>query len=190
VPSGSAAAAKKATNAIPIVFLGEPDPVGTGLVETLARPGGNLTGLADAHADLVPKRLQFLKEVVPSVSRVGVLWNPANASSRDQVKTAHTAALALGLTVFPVAVKGPLPDDMDRAFATIAKQRLGGLLVVGDPTLGAQRKVIAERSIQHRLPASGPHRSWAESGLLLSYGADFIDLSRRSVAFAPGESGH
>lgn len=155
---------------------------GTRLVKTLAHLGGNITGLADAHADLVPKRLQFLKEVIPSISRIGILWNPANPSTRDQLKAAQTAASALGLTGLPVDVKGPRPDDIDRAFATIARDRLGALLVVGDPTLGAQREGIAERSIRHRLATSGPHRSWAESGLLLSYGADFIDMSRRSAS--------
>ena len=179
VPAGAAAAAKKVTGTIPIVFMGEPDPVGTGLVETLAHPGGNITGLADTHADLVPKRLQFLKEIVPSASRVGVLWNPANPSTREQLKIAQTAAPTLGLTVLPVDVTGPHRPDLDRAFSIIAKQNLGSLLVVGDPTLGAQRNGIAERSKQYRLPTAGPHRSWAEDGLLMSYGADFIDLSRR-----------
>ena len=162
-------------------FIGEPDPVGTGLVATLARPGGNITGLADIHADLVPKRLQLLTEMVPSVSRVGVLWNPANPSTRQQLKIAQTAAPTLGLTVLPVDVEGPLRPDIERAFAAVAKERLGGLLVVGDPTLGAQRRRIAKRAIERRLPTAGPHRSWAEDGLLMSYGANFVDLSRRSA---------
>jgi ABC-type uncharacterized transport system substrate-binding protein len=181
VPAGGAVAAARATRTIPIVFIGEPDPVGTGLVSSLARPGGNITGLADTHSDLVPKRLQLLKEVVPSVSRVGVLWNPANPSTREQLKIAQTAAPTLGLTVFPLDVKGPLRADMELAFSTIAQERLGCLLVVGDPTLGAQRKEIAERTTQRRLPTAGPHRSWAEDGLLMSYGASFLDLSRRSA---------
>ena len=181
VPSGGAAAARKATSTIPIVFLGEPDPVQSRLVQTLARPGGNVTGLADAHADLVQKRLQYLKEVVPSLTRIGFLWNPANPSTREQLKTAQQAASSLGLEVFPMAVKGALPEDVDRAFATIAKERLGGLFVVGDPTLGAQRRRIAEQALRYKLAASGPHKSWADNGLLLSYGADFIDLSRRSA---------
>ncbi|HEY7203647.1 MAG TPA: ABC transporter substrate-binding protein, partial [Methylomirabilota bacterium] len=83
-PAGSARAARKVTSAIPIVFMGEPDPVGTGLVASLARPGGNVTGLADAHGDLVPKRLGLLQQVVPSIARVGVLWNPSNASTAPQ----------------------------------------------------------------------------------------------------------
>ena len=98
-PAGSALFAKKVTSAIPIVFIGEPDPVGAALVASLARPGGNITGLADAHTDLVPKRLELLKQVAPSAFRVAILWNPANASTGPQLKIAEAAAPALGATV-------------------------------------------------------------------------------------------
>jgi putative ABC transport system substrate-binding protein len=180
-PAGSALFAKKVTSTIPIVFIGEPDPVGTGLVASLARPGGNVTGLADAHADLVPKRLELLKQVAPSASRVAILWNPANASTGPQVQIAEAAAPALGATVLPVGVRGPRRDDVDRAFEIIAKERPGSLLVVGDATLGIHRHRIAELSIKYRLPTSGSHSAWAESGLLMSYGTDFVDLFRRSA---------
>jgi len=180
-PAGSALAARKVTSTIPIVFIGESDPVGTALVASLARPGGNVTGLADAHADLVPKRLELLKQVVPPASRVGILWNPANPSTAPQLKTADAAAAALGLTVLPVAVKGPRSGDVDRAFATIEKEHVRSLLVIGDSTLGVQRDRIAELSIKHRLPTSGSHGRWAEGGLLMSYGTDFVDLFRRSA---------
>jgi ABC-type uncharacterized transport system substrate-binding protein len=181
-PAGSALAAKRASRTIPIVFIGEPDPVGAGLVASLAHPGGNVTGLADTHADLVPKRLELLKQVVPSATRVGILWNPANPGTAPQVKIAEGAAPALGLTVLPVAVKGPRPGDMDRAFATIEKERLGSLFVVGDSTLGVQRDRLAELSMKHRLPTSGSHGRWAEGGLLMSYGTDFVHLFRRSAS--------
>jgi ABC-type uncharacterized transport system substrate-binding protein len=180
-PAGSALEAKKVTSKIPIVFIGEPDPVGTGLVASLAHPGGNITGLADAHGDLVPKRLALLKQLVPSVSRVGVLWNPANASTAPQLKTVQAAAPVLGLTIFPVDVKGPRRGDLDRSFGTIEKDRLDGLLVIGDSTLGVQRDRIAELSIAHRLPTSGTHRGWAEGGLLMSYGTDFVALFRHGA---------
>lgn len=180
-PAGSAFAAKKVTSTVPIVFMGEPDPIGTGLVASLARPGGNVTGLADAHGDLIPKRLELLKQLVPSASRVGVLWNPSNASTAPQLKTAQAAASALGLTILPVAVNGPGRDDLDRAFVTIGKDRLGGLLVVGDSTLGVQRNRIAELSITHRLPTSGSHRVWAEGGLLMSYGTNFVEMFRHGA---------
>ena len=156
-PAGTALAAKSASRTIPIVFIGEPDPVGT-LVASLAHPGGNVTGLSDAHADLVPKRLELLKQVVPSVTRVGILWSPANPGTAPQVRIAEGAASALGLTVLPVAVKGPRRDDLDRAFATIERERLGSLFVIGDSTLGVQRDRLAALSLQHRPPATADGR--------------------------------
>jgi putative ABC transport system substrate-binding protein len=180
-PAGSAVHAKKVTSTVPIVFIGEPDPIGTGLVTSLARPGANVTGLADAHTDLVPKRLELLKQLGPSTSRVAMLWNPANPSTAPQLRIAEAAAPALGLTVFPVGVKGPRREDVDRAFETIGKERPGSLLVVGDATLGSHRRRIAELSIKHRLPTFGAHSAWTEDGLLMSYGTDFADLFRRSA---------
>src|SRR5262249_51950658 len=180
-PAGTAAAARKVTTTVPIVFMGEPDPVGTGLVESLAHPGGNATGLADAHADLVPKRLELLKELVPSAVRVGMLWNPFNPGTAPQLKAVQAAAPVLGLTIVPVEVNGPGRDDLDRAFATIGKDRLGGLLVVGDSTLGVHRKRLAELAIAHRLPTSGTHRGWAEGGLLMAYGTNFVELFRHGA---------
>jgi putative ABC transport system substrate-binding protein len=181
-PAGSALAARSASRTIPIVFIGEPDPVGTALVASLAHPGGNVTGLSDAQADLVPKRLELLKQVVPSVTRVGILWSPANPGTAPQVRIAEGAAPALGLTVLPVAVKGPRRDDLDRAFATIEREHLGSLFVIGDSTLGVQRDRLAELSLKHRLPTSASHSRWAEGGLLMSYGTDFVDLFRRSAS--------
>jgi ABC-type uncharacterized transport system substrate-binding protein len=181
-PTGSALAARTASRSIPIVFIGEPDPVGTALVASLAHPGGNVTGLADAHADLVPKRLELLEQVVPSATRVGILWSPANSGTAPQVRIAEGAAPALGLTVLPVAVKGPRRDDLDRAFATIERERLGSLFVIGDSTLGVQRDRLAELSLKHRLPTSASHSRWVEGGLLMSYGTDFVDLFRRSAS--------
>jgi putative tryptophan/tyrosine transport system substrate-binding protein len=103
-PSGSAFAAKKVATTIPIVFIGEPDPIGTGLVASLSRPGGNATGLADTHTDLLPKRLELLKQLVPTASRVGVLWNPSNASTAPQLKMVQAAGPArssVGAEYFP-----------------------------------------------------------------------------------------
>jgi putative ABC transport system substrate-binding protein len=180
-PAGSAGAAKNVTNTVPIVFMGEPDPVGTRLVASLARPGGNVTGLADAHGDLIPKRLELLKEVIPSATRVGVLRNAANPSTAPQLQSAQDAGRTLGLTLVPVDVKGSGRGDIDQAFAAIADARLGGLLVIADATLGNHRTRIAELSIKHRLPTFGTHRGWAEGGVLMSYGSDFIDMFRRGA---------
>jgi putative ABC transport system substrate-binding protein len=180
-PAGSARAAKAATATIPIVFMGEPDPVGTRLVASLARPGANVTGLADAHSDLIPKRLELLKQVTPSTNRVGVLRNAANPSTAPQLQTAHDAARALGMTLVPLDVKGPGSVDIERAFAGMEAARLGGLLVIADPILGNHRIRIAQLSIAHRLPTSGTHSGWAEAGLLMSYGSDFVDMFRRGA---------
>jgi putative ABC transport system substrate-binding protein len=181
VTSGSALAAKKVTNTVPIVFIAEPDPVGTGLVASLAHPGGNVTGLADAHADLVPKRLDLLKEIVPSASRIGVLFNPTNPSTASQMKIAQTAGPALGVTILPIHVKGPGREDIDRAFAAMGKERLGALLVIGDQSVGVHRGRIAELALKQRLPTSGTVKYWAEAGLLMAYGADFVDVFRRAA---------
>jgi len=176
-------AAKQATNTVPIVFIVEPDPVGTGLVASLAHPGGNITGISDSHADLVPKRLELLKEVVPRATRVGVLLNPANHNAPSQLKTAQAAGAALSLTVVPVEVKGPAREDLDRAFATMGRERLAALLVLGDSALSIHRTRIAELAIKHRLPTAGTARAWAEGGLLMAYGANFIELFRRAATY-------
>jgi putative tryptophan/tyrosine transport system substrate-binding protein len=180
-PAGSASAAKKVTSTIPIVFIGEPDPVGTALVASLGRPGGNVTGLADAHGDLIPKRLEILKQAVPAASRLAMLWNPANSSTAPQLRVAEAAAPALGVTVFATGITGPRRENLDSAFEAIAKNRPGALMVVGDATLGAHRQRIVELAIKQRLPTSGSHSAWAESGLLLSYGTDFVELFHRSA---------
>jgi putative ABC transport system substrate-binding protein len=137
--------------------------------------------LADVHAELVPKRLELLKQVVPSAPRVGILWNPANPSTAPQLNIAEGAAQALRLTAVPVAVNGPKRGDLDRAFATIRQEPPGSLLVIGDSTLGVQLDRIAELAIKQRLPTCASHRRWAEGGLLMSYGTDFVDLFRRSA---------
>ena len=180
-PAGAAAFAAKVTRTVPIVFIGEPDPVGTRLVASLARPGGNLTGLADAHADLVPKRLEFLKQLLPS-GAIAMLWNPANPSTAPQVRIAQAAAASLGIRLVPIGIKGDRLEDVEQAFDAIVKERADGILVVGDATLGTHRRRIAALAIQHRLPTSGSHAAWSEDGLLMSYGTEFTALFRRAAA--------
>jgi putative ABC transport system substrate-binding protein len=173
----------KAPDTLPIVFTIDPDPVGRGLVASLARPGGNVTGLSDAHADLVPKRLELLKEAAPSAVRVGVLFNPASSLGPAQLKTAQAAAPALGMTVLPVEVRGRGRQDIDRAFETMGKERFTGLLILGDPTVGVHRSRIVELAVKSRLPAVSTLREWAEAGLLMSYGTNFHDLWRRAATY-------
>jgi putative ABC transport system substrate-binding protein len=180
-PAGAASYAKQATSTVPIVFLGEPDPVGTKLVASLARPEGNATGLADAHADLVPKRLELLQEFAGTSAPLAVLWNPANKGTASQLSIAEAGARGLRTRVVPVGIGGSQAGDVDRAFERIARERVGGVLVVGDATLGTHRQRIADLAIKHRLPTSGSHGAWAEGGLLMSYGTDFRELFRNGA---------
>jgi len=183
VTYGGIDAVKKASSTIPIVMTVHADPVRAEVVASLARPGGQVTGLSDLHAGLVTKRLEVLKEVVPSVSRVAVLFNPAaTLTGPRQVKDLQAAAPALGMTVLPLEARGP--DDIDRAFATMRKERAGGLIVVGEPTvIGAHRRQIADLAIKNRLPAVGTNPQWADAGLLMSYGTNFHDLWRRAATY-------
>ncbi len=174
-----ARAAKKATSTIPIVMTYSADPVGIGLVASLAHPGGNVTGLSDYHGDMVTKRLELLKEVVPSVSRVAVLLNPDSLSNRLMSKDIQAAAPALGVTVHLLEVKGS--DDVDRAFATIRKERLGGFLQFFG--LGAHRKQIVDLAAKNRVPAIYTHGGWMAAGGLMSYGSNWPDLFRRAAIY-------
>ena len=177
----TARVAKEATTTIPIVFTVSPDPVGTGLVESLARPGGNVTGLSDFHGDLVAKRLELLKEVVPLASRVAFLWNSASSSGPLQLKELQAVAPALGVTLLSFEVKGA--DDFDRAFVAMGKERPGALVVHGDPLLSNQRSRIFEFAVKNRLPAIYTVRENVEAGGLMSYGANFLDLWRRAATY-------
>jgi putative ABC transport system substrate-binding protein len=174
-------AAKKATSIIPIVMGNAGDPVGTGLVASLARPGGNVTGLSDFNLALVTKRLELLKEVVPAASRVAVLSNPANPTNPLQVKELQAAAPALGVTLLSLEVKGP--DDIDRAFTAMRKERAGALIVFGDPMLETHRTRIFEFAVKSRLPAIGAQRAYVDAGGLMSYGTNFEDLYRRAAVY-------
>lgn len=166
----------------PVVFTVVPDPVAQGLVTSLARPGGNLTGFADNHDALVPKRLELIKEVLPSASRVAILHYP-NRMSLLQLNTAETAAPKQGITLVPVEVKGPEPSEVDRAFATMVKERVAAFVVIAEPTLSANRKLIAESAIKNRLVAVGTVADWAAVGFLVSYGTNFHELWRRSAMY-------
>jgi putative tryptophan/tyrosine transport system substrate-binding protein len=172
--------AKKATSTIPIVMV-VADPIGTGLVSSLAMPGGNLTGLSDFHGDLITKRLEILKEVVPSASRIAVLLNPGNPSCSLQMKDLAAVAPALGLTLFAVEAKGL--DDIAPGFTTMKKQRAGAVLVCGDRLFSTYRKPIFDLATKNRFPAIYSTKEYAEAGGLMSYGANFPDLYRRAATY-------
>jgi putative ABC transport system substrate-binding protein len=183
VVSGAPAstAARSATSVIPIVMTDVADPVGIGLVTSLPRPGGNVTGLSDFNAGVVAKRLELLKELLPSASRVGVLLNPANPSNPLQLKLTQAAAPTLGVTLLPLEARAA--DDIDRAFTAMREERTDALLVFGDPMLGSHNHRIVELAARARLPAMYSRREMAEAGGLMSYGTNFTELSRRAATY-------
>jgi len=174
-------AAKQATSTIPIVFGIHSDPVGSGLVASLARPGGNVTGLSMLSRDLVGKHLQLLKEAVPRISRVAVLSNPSNPSLALSVTEAEAAARSLKVRLQMVEARAP--GDLAGAFSAMTKERAGGLLVLGDPMLFGQRTRIAELAATHRLPMITAVREFAEAGGLMTYGANLRESFRRAATY-------
>jgi putative tryptophan/tyrosine transport system substrate-binding protein len=170
-------AAKKATSTIPIVGISG-DPVQMGLVESLARPGGNLTGLAILTDELELKNLQFLKEIVPKVTRVAVLWNPDNPVWAHALKRLKEAAPALGVRLQPLAVRES--RDLEAAFAAAIREKAGALLVFREAIFNPLRHDIVNFAAAHRLPAAygGPY--FIEVGGLLVYAANFLDMIRRT----------
>jgi putative tryptophan/tyrosine transport system substrate-binding protein len=176
----AAHAAKNATRTIPIIFGNAADPVGTGLVSSLALRGGNITGLSDFNSGVITKRLELIKEVVPKVLHVAVFLNPANPTNRPQLKEIDAVAPALGVKLLSFEVKGI--DDIERAFTAMTKERAGALLVIGGAA-GSFGPRIAEIAVENRLPTIWTSSSAVESGGLMSYGTDFADLYRRAATY-------
>jgi putative ABC transport system substrate-binding protein len=182
VPTAAALAAKNATGTIPIVTVAVFDPIESGLVASLARPGTNVTGLTlIAGAEIVGKYLELLKESLPKVSRVAVLWNPANAAHPSLVREAESSARTLGLQLQLAGVRGP--DEVDNALAAMARERVGALMVLPDSMFVAERTRLAELATKHRLPAMYGLRLHAEAGGLMAYSANLPDSARRAAAF-------
>ncbi len=174
-------AAKKAGRTIPIVFAVSGAPVEEGLVASLARPGGNITGLSDSHFDVGPKRLELLKEIAPSASRIAVLWNPNARANLFKLKALQAVAPALGLTLVPL--KFGSREDLDLAFAAMSKERLDALYVMGHALLSSHIRRIFEFTLKNRLPAIYPSGRSVEVGGLISYGVKHIDMYRRAATF-------
>jgi putative tryptophan/tyrosine transport system substrate-binding protein len=176
-------AAKNATKTIPIVMTGTGgDPVEAGLVESLARPGGNVTGLTNLGSELGGKRLELLKEVVPKVARVAVIYNPTNPAGVREVKEdLPVAARSLGLTVQPWEVRGA--EDFDKVFAAINKQRPDGLYLPTGPQMFTNLKRVAGFALKSRLPSVYNRKEAVDAGGLMSYGADIADSYRRVAYF-------
>jgi putative ABC transport system substrate-binding protein len=176
-----ALAAARATHRIPIVFVGGGDPVAMGLVKSLARPGGNVTGLTIANVELAPKRMQLLKEAVPRAKRVAVLWNPSNVINKPELEKATTTAEALGLTSLPVEIR--ILDDIEAAFIAMTRQRADAALVLSSPLTFPNRPRIAASALRARMPTVGAIREYVEAGLLMSYGPSYADHCRRAATY-------
>ncbi len=175
-------AAMKATTTIPIVMTNSTDPIGSGLVASLARPGGNVTGFAaDAGYEIFGKRLELLKETLPNLSHVGILWNPDFAPNLARLKSMRETIEALGLTLVSAEARGP--DLLEQAFATMVRERAQAFVVLSDGVLFNYRNQIAVLALGNRLSAVGTQKEYADAGLLLTYGVDFRDLFRRSAVF-------
>lgn len=173
-------AAKQATTTIPIVAIGMSDPVGQGLVASLARPGGNITGSATLFPELAAKRLALFKEALPRTSRVAVLKNAANPGNLLLWKEVQVAGRALGVTVHAIDVRGP--DDVERGLGAMIKDRPQGLLVLDDPIFIPRRAPIVEFAAKHQLPAIYPFSAYTEAGGLMAYSVNLLDLARRAAA--------
>ena len=174
-------AAMQATTTIPIVMAEAGDPVGTGLVASLARPGGNVTGLSVMGSDTVSKRLQLLKEAAPRVARVAVLYHPPAAATVVVLREAQAAAPALGLTVLPMEVR--TPDEFDDQFATMLRVGADALFIAGGPFSSAHQRRILDFAATHRLPTVCGAGHLAAAGCLLSYSTAELALYRRAVAY-------
>jgi putative ABC transport system substrate-binding protein len=180
--AAAAQAAKTATKTIPIVTAVN-DPIAAGFVASVARPGGNITGLSMMSPEVVGKQLELLRQVVPKISRVAVLANPANPGSAPQLRQAEVAAKTLGMRLQPLEARSL--SEIDSAFVAMARERAEGLLVLLDPTLGGrlQRERIAELAARNRLPAMYALRLHVDAGGLMAYGADIFDLYRRAAIY-------
>jgi len=176
-----AVAAKKATRAIPIVITSVGDPVGTGLIESLARPGGNITGNTNIIGEMAGKRLEVLKQVVPRLSRVAVLGHPGDPIFAVQMRNAEAVARSLKVEVFRVEIRAV--GDLDRAFETIVKRRADGLLRLGDPLVVPGRKRTSELALAHRLPAIATRVEEVEAGLLMCYGPNRAEQFRDAAVY-------
>jgi len=183
VTSGTPAteAAKQATGTIPIVMTQLADPVGSGLVASLGRPGGNITGLSTQDADLGGKRLELLRQVVPRISRLAQLVDETNAGTVLIGKGTRAAAALLGVPLQSLGVRDPV--ELDGAFAAMKKARAGALIVESSSMLFAWRERLAELALKNRLPTMFAQREYAAAGGLMAYSADFSDLYRRAAVF-------
>ena len=177
----AARAAKNATETIPIVFARVAEPVGFGLVQSLARPGGNVTGVSIVNIDLSAKRLELLREAIPGLVRVGALWDPSFPTAAAELQEIEGAARSLGIEMQPVGVQGP--EEFEGALVAMTRQRAGALIVVGGRLFIEHRHRLAALATTARLPMMLYRRESVEAGGLMSYGTNFSDMYRRAATY-------
>ena len=181
-PAPSVSAARRATGTIPIVMIGAFDPVGQGFVASLARPGGNVTGLTySVGSEIYGKQLALLKETVPQVRRIGVLSNPTNPAAEPALEALRLAARSLGVQLKLSSVRNP--SEITSAFAALAREDIDALVVVSDPMLTSNANRVADLAVKSRLPAVTTNRLAVDGGYLMSYGPSFSDLWRRAAGY-------
>jgi len=174
-------AVKKATTSVPLVMIAVGDPVGTGLVASLARPGGNATGVTSISPELEGKRLELLREVFPGVARIAVLWNPVSPFQVVAEKEVQAAAGVLRIPVLSLGVRAA--EELDNAFAAILREQANALLVLADRLFLHNRERIMEFAAKNRLPGVHAYRELVEAGGLMSYGPSYADLHRRAATY-------
>ena len=173
--------AKEQTTVIPIVMAGVTDPVGVGFVSSLARPGGNITGVTHLAPDLSGKRIDVLKEVVPRLSRLAVFWNPNQPGQSAAFKETQIAAQALKVNLISKEVRNR--EDIEKSFSGLAKERAQALFELPDPLIFVNRQLITEFAAKHKLPAMYSFREYVDAGGLMSYGTSFPELFRRAATY-------
>lgn len=177
-------AAKQSTSRVPIIMTPSADPVATGIVKSLDRPGGTITGITEMMPELTPQRLTLLKHIVPTLSRVAILWQPGTLSADAFTRMLQeTQATARPIGVHIQVVEAAKVEDFDAAFSAMTKERAEGLIVLVNPMFNVQRQNIIERAAKQGLPAIYEWRPFARSGGLISYGADVLDVYRRAAGF-------
>ena len=174
-------AVQKATTAIPIVMITVGDPVGTGLVKSLARPGGNITGPSTMNTELAPKRLEMLRSMVPKVTRVAVLVNSANAGNAAELRYIQAAAQKVGVKI--QSVEASAPQEIANGFAVMAHQKAGALIVPRDALFNQQKNQIVELAAKHRLPSIGGYGECVQAGGLMSFGQNVWEIPRRAATY-------
>jgi putative ABC transport system substrate-binding protein len=178
----AAIAVKQATRMVPIVMVSPADPVAAGLIASLARPGGNITGVTlEVTPDIFGKHLQFLKEAAPKIRRVAVLWNPAYEPNAARWEAMQAPARRLGVALLSAEVR--TRGEIEGAFVGMIREHANGVVVLGDPLLFSLRAQIAGLAAKHRLPTMSPYREGADAGGLISYGADFLHTYRRAASY-------